>query len=123
MNLNFFKNSKNTVTINGETYSGYNIKIDNNQVYVDGKLQTQSLTGAIIVTVNGDCSSLNTISGDVVIQGNVTGNVVSTSGDVDIKGSVSGNINTVSGDVSVSRPHTEKINTISGDINVKKSRD
>lgn len=119
MNLNFFKNSNNTVTINGQTYSGYNIKIDNNQVYVDGKLQTQSLSGPITVTVNGDCASLNTVSGDVVIQGNVSGNVVSTSGDVDIKGSVSGNINTVSGDVSVSKHHSEKINTISGDIIIK----
>lgn len=42
MNLNFFKNSKNTVTINGETYSGYNIKIDNNQVYVEGNINTIS---------------------------------------------------------------------------------
>ena len=123
MQISSKSGKSNTVIINGQTYVGSNIKIDNNQVYIDGKLQTQSLTGPITVTVHGDCGSLNTLSGDVVIQGNVTGNVVSTSGDIDIKGSVSGNINTVSGDVSVLRPHTEKISTISGDINVKKSRD
>lgn len=120
MNLNFFKNSKSTVTINDVVYSGRSVTINGDKVVVDGVVQQQSLVGPITVTVNGDCESVSTLSGDIKVTGNV-GSVTATSGDIDIEGSVEGSLKSVSGDIKVSRPHTNSISTVSGDIIVKKS--
>lgn len=119
MNLNFFKSNKSTVQINGVTYTGQNVTINNDKVVVDGVVQKQSLAGPITVTVHGSCESLSTTSGDVYVNGN-SGSVTSVSGDIDVVGNVEGAIKTVSGDVSVRRTHTNNISTISGDIQVYK---
>lgn len=119
MNLNFFKNNKSTVQINGISYTGKNVTINGDKVVVDGVIQTQSLAGPITVTVQGSCDSVSTASGDIYINGN-SGRVTATSGDIDVIGNVEGSIQTVSGDVNVRRTHTNNISTVSGDIRVYK---
>lgn len=103
-----------SVSINGVNYSGRNITISGNKVYIDGVDNTPESKNISIV-VNGDLESLkadncntievtgsvmalNTISGDVKVGGNVDGSVKTMSGDV-LCGSVGGNISTMSGDV------------------------
>lgn len=63
-----------TVEINGKKYSGRDITIVNDKVYIDGKLEQESLTGILSVRVTGDLASLSSDS-SVTVQGNVDGNV------------------------------------------------
>lgn len=110
-----FSSGKSTISINGKTYTGNSVKISNNKVYIDGKLQDTedakeiniSVSGNIKnlsvdacdkVDVTGDIGTLKTMSGDVDIEGNVTGSIKTMSGDVDC-GNVGGNISTMSGDI------------------------
>lgn len=104
------------IRINNKSYSGNNIVVSNNKVYIDGKLQEQDGDNKnISIVVEGDlgslsvdmcdkveckgnCGSVNTTSGDVVIDGNVSGSVQTVSGDV-MCDDVSGGVSTVSGDV------------------------
>ena len=110
------------VIINGKTftYTG-RLTVINGKFYVDGKEVTDweslakdqkhidiKVEGDIdrlqvdecdSVTIMGNCNSVETISGDVEIGGNVDGDVESVSGDIDISGNVSGDVKTVSGNV------------------------
>jgi autotransporter translocation and assembly factor TamB len=77
----------NRIVINGESISvsGNNISIINGQIYVDGKLVKEELSGNVSVSFEGDLASLKT-DGSATINGNVLG-------DVDAGGSVKcGNI-------------------------------
>ncbi|WP_407305814.1 hypothetical protein [Acinetobacter sp.] len=103
-----------TVNINGAYISGSNIFIRGNKIMVDGQdhtpdakiinievhgnIQALNVDACEKVTVHGSAGSVITISGDVVIGGNVTGGVRTVSGDVNC-GDVHGDIDTVSGDV------------------------
>jgi DUF4097 and DUF4098 domain-containing protein YvlB len=109
------QSSQSTVTINGQTYSGNNVSIVNDLVFVDGVAQGQTLVGPITVTVNGDVQQLETVSGDIEVHGNV-GTLSTTSGDVDVSLDVKGGVTTVSGDVEVAGSVAGDINTVSGDI-------
>lgn len=94
MNINTGGSS---VTIDGRTFTGRSISINGNTVIVDGVKQEGDLVGDITVTVNGDCNSVKTQSGDVNVQGKV--NAVSTmSGDVTAE-AITSSISTMSGDV------------------------
>jgi hypothetical protein len=123
---NFFKNIVNTtvsnvfnstVTINGISYNGNNVKIINGKVIVDGKDMTPDAKN-ITIHVEGDISKLSV---DICDSLSVTGNVneLSTvSGDVSIGGSVGQNVKTVSGDVKCGNI-AGKVTTVSGDIKNK----
>ena len=52
------------------------------------------------VVVTGDVTQVNNKSGDITINGNVSGNVNNVSGDIKVKGNVTGSAHTVSGDIS-----------------------
>lgn len=106
--------SHSTVNINGRTFSGREVLVQNNQVFIDGKpaegLEPQvplsiAITGHVEllesatadVTVSGAVGSLTTGSGDIAC-GDVTGSVSTISGDVQC-GAVGGSVSSRSGDV------------------------
>jgi hypothetical protein len=121
-----------SISINGSKYSGKNIRIENNKVYVDGNLVEGGKDDKVInilvegsidrldvdycsnLVVEGDVKTLNTVSADVKVN-NVTGDIKTTSGDVDVKGSCGGSVNTVSGDVTA-KSIAGNVKTVSGDI-------
>jgi hypothetical protein len=93
------------IQINGKTYVGNNIQINNNQVIIDGVVQKQDgISGVVEVKVEGDIGSLK-VTGSATVNGNVKGSVDAggsvkcgnVSGDVDAGGSV--NCGSVGGDV------------------------
>lgn len=105
-----------SVTINGKTYIGNNIIVSNGKIMIDEKNVTSD-DKVINITVNGNIDSLKVDTcNKLEIIGNVT-NVNTVSGDVDINGDVSGSIQTVSGDVKCKNV-SGSINTLSGDINL-----
>ncbi|MET3505433.1 hypothetical protein [Halalkalibacter oceani] len=104
-----------TVNINGVTYQGNSIVVNNGRVIIDGKeavptkqkeinIQIQgdvkmlSIDSCNSLMVNGDAGSVKTTSGDVEIGGNVNGSVSTVSGDVEC-GDIRGSVSTVSGDI------------------------
>lgn len=109
--LSFKKKSK--ITINGQTFEGQNIVINDGNVEVDGNTTTFLNSKKIIVNVYGDAESVHTQSGDIKVNGTV-GSILSSSGDVDCR-NVLGDIQTSSGDVNCSKV-SGNIRTFSGDI-------
>lgn len=102
------------IRINGVSYSGRSISINNGNITIDGKkaelkdekVITIEVTGDIdklsadecqTITVSGSCGSVSTMSGDVEC-GNIGGSVSTMSGDVSC-GGIGGNVSTMSGDV------------------------
>lgn len=99
---------------------GKSISINNDNVYIDGKLvkldgelaeaktfnivvegNVESVDGSFTtVVVNGDAQKVKTMSGDATIMGSVNGDVGTMSGDVRVKGQVKGNVKTMSGDIT-----------------------
>ena len=107
----------NTVVINGVTISGgQNITVRNNRVTVDGKDVTPdakeiniSVVGSVDtlladacqkISVTGDVGSIETMSGDVDVSGNVSGSVSTQSGDASCSGTIKGSVETMSGDIT-----------------------
>ena len=99
-------NDTTKIIIDGKTtIVGRSISINNNKIYVDGKLYTdneQFKEGYVLgnITIQGNVQSIN-CSGDVVVNGTVNGNI-STSGDVTVRGTHNGDIN-CAGDVIVKK--------------------
>lgn len=107
-----------SVTINGKKYIGNNIVIFNGKIMIDGSNITSD-EKVFNITVNGNIDSLKVDTcNKLEIIGNVS-NINTVSGDVDINGDVSGSIQTVSGDVSCGNVGGS-LNTISGDISYNK---
>lgn len=83
-------NTNSTITINGKTHqvSGRNVSINNNEIFVDGKLVEGNLKGIVKVVWDGPVAKVDAatieINGDV--QGNVDGATVT------IKGNVGGSV-------------------------------
>lgn len=132
-----YKMNMATITLNSATFRGKTVSIINGKVFVDGKecVDTDKISdkeinivisgdveGAISidscnsVKVTGNVGQLQTTSGDVQIDGSVTGSVTTTSGDINIGGNVHENVRTVSGDVSADTI-SGNVSTVSGDIN------
>jgi RecJ-like exonuclease len=100
-----------SIRINGIDYSGDNISIRGNKVVVNGIDVTPDAKEISIVVegniseikvdscnefrVVGDVGRIKTMSGDVDVEGNVTGDVETMSGDVSCL-SVGGNVKTMS---------------------------
>ena len=68
-------------------------------VTVDGVVQKQQIGHVVNVTITGDVDRIENASGEVLVKGNVTGNVKTVSGDVNC-GSVGNDVQTVSGNVT-----------------------
>lgn len=107
------KNSSNSVTIDGRTFTGRSINIKGDKVIVDGVEQSGSLVGPIHIDIKGDVESLQATSGSIDILGSC-GSVSTTSGDIHC-GPVAGSVTTMSGDVTCSIIGGS-VSTMSGDI-------
>lgn len=108
--------SRSSITINGVTIEGKDIRMSNGRLIVDGVEHPNSNAfmkePEITIHVNGNVDEVSTVSGDVNITGNVD-SAKSTSGDISIKGDVE-TVTTVSGDVEARKINSAK--TVSGDI-------
>lgn len=102
------------IKINNKVYNGNSISISGNKIIIDGidvtpeSLQVQIIVESNIesikadtcntISVTGSVESISTMSGDVEIDGNISGSISTMSGDVDCN-NVGGNISTMSGDI------------------------
>ena len=109
----------NVVVVNGKRYETPNgsISVIGNKVYCNGKLLTdcdEISEKYINIVVEGNVDgNIETASGDVTVKGNCR-SVKSTSGDVEC-GDVEGDVTTVSGDVKC-KSIGGNVKTVSGDI-------
>lgn len=103
-----------SVRVNGVSYSGRNITIENGKVIIDGNNVTPDekeinilVDGNINelkvddcekVTITGQVGTVKTMSGSVEILGNVNGNVKTMSGSVQCD-DVGGSVETMSGSI------------------------
>ena len=107
----------NVVIVNGKRYEtdGGSISVVNDKVYCNGKLLTDCEKGKninIIIEGNVD-GNIETASGNITVKGSCR-SVNTTSGDVEC-GDVNGDVKTVSGDVKC-RSIGGSVKTVSGDI-------
>ena len=119
--MNIFGN-KGTININGSSYSGSNVSIINGVVTVDGVVQKQQIGHVVNVTITGDVDRIENASGEVLVKGNVTGNVKTVSGDVNC-GSVGNDVQTVSGNVTADGSIGGSVKTVSGNIKSRKAKE
>jgi hypothetical protein len=119
------------IRINGKTFKGNSVSINNNVVVIDGvvigtgdekiinisvegDLRELSVDHCATLKVSGNVNKLRTTSGDVEITGDVMGDIQTTSGDVEC-GNVKAGIITTSGDVECGDVGG-RIQTVSGDV-------
>lgn len=105
-----------TVTINGRTYVGSNISINNGKVFIDGKEANIAESGPqVSIQVVGN---LDWISADacekITVEGDVKGNVLTQSGNIACK-DVTGNATTMSGNISCAKVGGDA-KTMSGNV-------
>lgn len=89
------------ITVNGVTYTGKNVSVINDKVFIDGveKHPTDN-PPKIYITVEGD---VNSIDVGQVQEFNMTGNagsVKTSQGDINIKGTVNGDCKTSQGNIT-----------------------
>jgi hypothetical protein len=87
--------SKGKIIIDGIDVTPDSKKID---IVVDGNISKLNVDSCDSLKVTGDVDTLSTMSGDVDISGNVTGNVKTMSGDVKCE-NIGGSTSTMSGDI------------------------
>jgi predicted thioredoxin/glutaredoxin len=104
--------SCNSIIVNGKHYKGNSVIVEDNCVIIDGKVQSEDVSGNIQIIIEGNVDSIETSSGSVRAKN--VGNIQTVSGDVTCA-DVSGNVTTVSGDVDC-KEITGNVSTISGDI-------
>ena len=80
-----------SINVNGRTYRGTSITINNGKVIIDGKVQEEGLSGTVEVKVVEDIGSL-TCDGSATVYGNVLGNVHAQNS-VEVEGDVLGDVN------------------------------
>lgn len=109
------KVSNGSIVINGNSYSGRNITINNNKVIIDGVVQTFDET-EINIVINGDVEGgVELSSGDITIGGSVSGKVSTKSGDIRIAGNTTGDVSSMSGDVNCGSVVGD-IRTVTGNV-------
>lgn len=118
--LKLFKQNNMGISINGATFKGKNIQVRDNKVYLDGKLQPISKDTKIVnIVVNGDINSIEVdVCENIEVSGNAT-DIQTVNGDVKIEGQVGGNIKTVNGDVKTKGSILGGVKTVNGDIKSK----
>jgi len=109
----------NTVQINGVIITSRgNISVSNGKITVDGVDVTPDVK-EITIIVNGNTDKINVDAcNQITITGKV-GDIKTMSGDVDVNGDVSGSISTMSGDVDCGNVGGI-VKSMSGDIKFKK---
>ena len=109
------------ININGMSFSGNNIQITNNKIYVDGKLLdgTQLEDAKIFnIVVDGPLSKLDVDNAESIEIKGDAGTVKTTNGNVKVSGSINGDVKTVNGNVSAINIEG-KVSTVNGNINEK----
>jgi predicted acyltransferase (DUF342 family) len=123
------------IIINNIEFQGNSIVSKGNKVFIDGVDVTPD-SKTINIVVNGDIESIdcgycekilvtgnvktiNTTSGNVDCDGDVSGSVKTTSGDVKC-GNIGGDVNTMSGNVKSEGNILGSVKTMSGNIKYKK---
>lgn len=103
------------ININGKTFSGNDVVINNGKIIIDGKeinnedqktininiegnLDSLEVGSCNKLSIKGDVGTVESGSADLAINGNVGGSVRTGSGDV-VCGKVSGSVKTGSGDI------------------------
>ena len=105
------------ININGRSYQGRNVTVNNNRVIIDGKEVGGEESPIIMITVDGDLDSLEMGSCDQLeVKGNC-GTVKTQSGNVKCAGNITGNVKTMSGNVSCNGNIGGKVSTMSGNVN------
>lgn len=105
------------ININGMSFSGQNISIKNNQIYIDGKRIDEQFEEqkTFNITVDSPVSKLEVDNAESIeIKGDV-GTVKSTNGNVNISGTVSGDVKTVNGNVKAASIEGD-VRTVNGNI-------
>lgn len=117
------------VTVNGVRIPGRSVSMTNGVLFVDGKrYEEKADDGAAIhykeltLVISGNVrGSVSTTSGKVQVSGGCE-TAKSVSGDVEIEGDVSGDVSSISGDVRVTGSVTGKASSVSGRVNTGASR-
>lgn len=102
----------NNITIkNGDIIiDGNNIEIDskNINIIVNGDIDKLDITSCNSLEIKGDVNSIKTTSGDINC-GNIKGDVNTISGDIKVDGNIYGNTKTVSGDIKYKKVENKDI--------------
>lgn len=123
------------ITINGQTYIGNSVSINNGKVTINGndvtpdsKTITISINGnindlkvdrCVSIDVEGDVGSLKATSGNVNVTGDVTDSIQSTSGNIKCH-DVDGSIKTTSGKIECNNVYGNAT-SVHGKVNIKQS--
>ena len=105
------------IIINGKKYEGQNLSIINNRVIIDGKDVTDKDDDSKVINIHcesdinsievdncnklevlGDAGHITTTNGNVIIGGNVSGDVKTTNGNVKCE-NINGSVSTKNGNV------------------------
>lgn len=96
---NIVTSSGGSIEVNGVKYTGNNVSVRNGKVTIDGVVQADhSKEPRIMIYVTGDCETVQSSDGDIIINGDVSGDVQSTNGDIEAE-NVTGKVTTTNGDV------------------------
>ena len=110
----FSSGSGNTIVINGVTYRGNNVTVNDGEVIVDGVSMSKGNV-KIDIVINGNVDKVVlTEQGSVNVKGNVGGDVETQSGNISC-GDVNGSAKTMSGNISCKSIHGNA-KTMSGNI-------
>lgn len=111
--------NKARLTIGEKTYTGENITIRDNKIFVDGVEQTgeeNSVSyGAVTIQISGDVENVSTNNGAIEVHGNA-GAVETSLGNIKVDGMVNGNVKTSQGDVTIGGDIKGDVETSMGDI-------
>jgi hypothetical protein len=91
------------ININGMSFSGQNIQITNNRIYIDGKLieDQEAVESKIIhIMVDGNVSKLEVDNAESVTVTGDAGSVKTVNGNVRVGASIQGDVKTVNGNVT-----------------------
>lgn len=109
-NKNMYINQAGTQVFYGNITGGtFEVTQNSNSVS-----QVITVTSSIKINVNGNINNLTSSTGDIYC--NNTGSIETVSGDVNISGNVSGAVKSISGDIKVKGNVRGNVNTVSGDI-------
>lgn len=106
------------IKINNKEYNSDDVAINNGKVIIDGKdvifeteeasitiegdLRSLSVDRCTSITIKGNCGNAESLRGDILVEGDVAGDVTSRFGTVSCQ-EVKGNIITRSGNISTSK--------------------
>jgi len=114
----FWKSKKKTtVIVDGVSYTGKHVVIEDGIVTIDGDNKTQKIGHIVHVEIQGDCDQIYNAAGNISVSGNAK-KVETASGDVEC-GDVSGDVKSMSGDITCGNV-AGSIQTMSGDVKIRK---